>query len=82
MTTNQNITLTGNTKQSVLLETSTSFIVQNTSDSLLRFKIKDSDIQSGGVIKPFEKVEFNYDIEIWANSTNNKSIISLYIVRD
>lgn len=60
MTTNQNITLTGNTKQSVLLETSTSFIVQNTSDSLLRFKIKDSDIQSGGVINGYDIDRFSF----------------------
>lgn len=82
MTTNQSIILTGNVAQSVLLGTSTAFIVQNTSDKILRFKIKDSSVANGGVIEPFEKVEFNYDIDVWVDSKNNNSIVSLYIVRD
>jgi hypothetical protein len=82
MTTNQNIILTGNTSQSVLLGTSTAFIVQNTSDKILRFKVKDSTVANGGVFEAFEKIEFNYDIDVWVDSKNNKSIVSLYVVRD
>lgn len=82
MTTNQNINLTENISQSILLGTSTAFIVQNTSDKILRFKVKDSSVENGGVIEPFEKIEFNYDIDIWVDDKNNKSIVSLYVVRD
>ena len=55
MATDQNIILTGNTSQSVLLQGSTSFIVQNTSDKILRFKVKDSIIGTGGIFEAFEK---------------------------
>ena len=82
MATNQNIILTGNTSQSILLGTSTSFIVQNTSDKILRFKVKDSSIETGGIFEAFEKISFNYDIDVWVDNKDSNSVVSLYVLRD
>ena len=82
MATDQNIILTGNASQSVLLEGSTSFIVQNTSDKILRFKVKDSNIGTGGIFEAFEKISFNYDIDVWTDGKDSNSVVSLYVLRD
>ena len=82
MATNQNIILTGNTSQSVLLGTSTSFIVQNVSDKILRFKVKDSNIGTGGIFEAFEKIAFDYDIDVWVDSKDSNNETTLYVVRD
>ena len=82
MATNQNIVLTGNASQSVLLQDSTSFIVQNTSDKILRFKVKDSSVSTGGIFEAFEKIAFNYDIDVWTDGKDDNSVVLLYVLRD
>ena len=74
--TDTNITLVGNAPQDILLGSSSSFIVQNISNNDLRFKVKGSSVEHGGVLSPNESFSFVCDITIW---TNNAIV---YVIRD
>lgn len=54
--TDTNITLVGNAPQDILLGSSSSFIVQNISNNDLRFKVKGSSIEYGGILSPRESL--------------------------
>ncbi len=79
-TTNEDITLTGSDKTQVLIGASTAFIIQNTKNDTLRFKVKDSSVE-GGQIAPGATFEFNYDIDLWNPSGAGKPDIVVYLVR-
>ena len=74
--TDTNITLEGNAPQDILLGDSSSFIVQNISNCMVRFKVKGSSIEYGGVLSPYESLSFACDITIL---TNNAIV---YVIRD
>lgn len=74
--TDTNITLVGNAPQDILLGDSSSFIVQNISNCTVRFKVKGSSIEHGGVLSPYESLSFACDIIIWANNA------IVYVIRD
>ena len=74
--TDTNITLVGNAPQDILLGDSSSFIVQNISNRTVRFKVKGSSIEYGGILSPYESLSFACDIIIW---TNNAIV---YVIRD
>ena len=74
--TDTNITLVGNAPQDILLGDSFSFIVQNISNNDLRFKVKGSSIEYGGILSPYESLSFACDITIW---TDNAIV---YVIRD
>ena len=74
--TDTNITLVGNAPQDILLGNSSSFIVQNISNCTVRFKVKGSSTEYGGILSPYESLSFAYDIIIW---TNNAIV---YVIRD
>ena len=74
--TDTNIILTGNKPQDILLGGSSSFIVQNISNCTVRFKVKGSSIEHGGILSPYESLSFACDITIW---TNNAIV---YVIRD
>lgn len=74
--TDTNIILIGNKPQDILLGSSSSFIVQNISNNDLRFKVKGSSIEYGGILSPYESLSFACDITIW---TNNAIV---YVIRD
>jgi len=79
-TTNEDITLSGSDITVVSLTPSTAFIVQNTKNDTLRFKVKDSVVE-GGQIPPGESFEFNYDIDLWNPHGEGKPDIKVYLVR-
>ena len=74
--TDTNITLVDNVPQDILLGGSSSFIVQNISNCTVRFKVKGSSIDHGGILSPYESLSFACDITIW---TNNAIV---YVIRD
>ena len=74
--TNTNITLVDNAPQDILLGGSSSFIVQNISNCTVRFKVKGSSTDYGGILSPYESLSFACDITIW---TNNAIV---YVIRD
>ena len=74
--TDTNIILIGNKPQNILLGSSSSFIVQNISNCTVRFKVKGSSIEYGGILSPYESLSFACDITIW---TNNAIV---YVIRD
>ena len=74
--TDTNITLVGNAPQDILLGDSSSFIVQNISNCTVRFKVKGSSIEYGGILSPYESLGFACDIIIWANNA------IVYVIRD
>ena len=74
--TNTNITLVDNAPQDILLGGSSGFIVQNISNCTVRFKVKGSSIEYGGILSPYESLSFACDITIW---TNNAIV---YVIRD
>ena len=74
--TDTNITLVGNAPQDILLGDSSSFIVQNISNCTVRFKVKGSSIEHGGILSPYESLSFTCDIIIWANNA------IVYVIRD
>ena len=80
--TDTNIILTGNKQQDILLGASSSFIVQNVSNNDLRFKVKGSSVEHGGVLSPNESFSFAYDITVWANISLNTISSLIYIIRD
>ena len=74
--TDTNIILVGNKPQDILLGDSSSFIVQNISNCTVRFKVKGSSIEYGGILSPYESLSFACDIIIWANNA------IVYVIRD
>lgn len=74
--TDTNITLVDNIPQDILLGTSSSFIVQNILNSTVRFKVKGSSIEYGGILSPNESLSFACDITIWSNDA------IVYVIRD
>ena len=66
-----------NTPQNILLGDSNSFIVQNLSNNIIRFKLKDSDSE-GGIIPVYGTFSFAYDITVWSPTSSSL----LYIIRD
>lgn len=80
--TDTNITLVGNVPQDILLGNSSSFIVQNISNNDLRFKVKGSSVQYGGVLSPRESFSFANDITICADVSLDTISSLIYIIRD
>ena len=77
-----NITLVGKTPQDILLGTSSSFIVQNVSNNTLRFKVKGSSVNRGGVLSPNESFSFACDITVWAGISSDTANSLVYVIRD
>lgn len=74
-----NLDIPGGSKQDISLGESTSFIVQNTSNSKLGFKLKTSGEEvEGGEIDPGQATKFASSIMIW---TTDKANASVYILR-
>lgn len=80
--TDTNIILIGNKPQDILLGSSSSFIVQNISNNDLRFKVKGSSIQYGGVLPPRESFSFVCDITVCADISLDTIDSLIYIIRD
>ena len=80
--TDTNITLVGNAPQDILLGDSSSFIVQNISNRTVRFKVKGSSIEYGGILSPYESLSFACDITVWANISLDTISSLIYIIRD
>ena len=80
--TDTNIILVGNKPQDILLGASSSFIVQNISNSTVRFKVKGSSVEHGGVLSPNESFSFAYDITVCANISLDTISSLVYVVRD
>lgn len=81
-TTDQDLSLTGTTSIPVLIGASTAFIIQNTSNRKLKFKVKDS-ASNGGEIPPLQKYEFDYDIDLWVDDAPDANAkTEVYLVRD
>ena len=80
--TDTNITLVGNAPQDILLGDSSSFIVQNISNRTVRFKVKGSSIEYGGILSPRESFSFAHDITVWANISLDTISSLIYIIRD
>lgn len=77
--TDTNITLAGSIPQDILLGTSSSFIVQNISNNTVRFKVKGSSVEYGGVLSPKESFSFACDITVWTVIPIDTLI---YVIRD
>ena len=80
--TDTNITLVGNAPQDILLGSSSSFIVQNISNNDLRFKVKGSSVEYGGVLSPRESFSFADDITVWADISLDTISSLVYVIRD
>ena len=80
--TDTNITLVGNKPQNILLGSSSSFIVQNISNCTVRFKVKGSSIEYGGILSPRESFSFAHDITVWADISLDTISSLIYIIRD
>ena len=80
--TDTNIILIGNKPQNILLGSSSSFIVQNISNNDLRFKVKGSSVEHGGVLSPRETFSFAHDITVWAGISSDTANSLIYIIRD
>ena len=80
--TDTNIILVGNKPQDILLGASSSFIVQNISNSTVRFKVKGSSVAHGGVLSPNENFSFAHDITVWANISLDTISSLVYVIRD
>ena len=80
--TDTNITLVGNAPQDILLGSSSSFIVQNISNNDLRFKVKGSSVEYGGVLSPRESFSFADDITVWADISLDTISSLVYVTRD
>ena len=80
--TDTNIILVGNKPQNILLGSSSSFIVQNISNNDLRFKVKGSSIEYGGILSPRESFSFAHDITVWADISLDTISSLIYIIRD
>ena len=80
--TDTNITLVDNAPQDILLGASSSCIVQNISNSTVRFKVKGSSVEHGGVLSPNESFSFAHDITVWANISLDTISSLVYVIRD
>ena len=80
--TDTNIILVGNKPQDILLGASSSFIVQNISNSTVRFKVKGSSVEHGGVLSPNESFSFANDITVCANISLDTISSLVYVIRD
>ena len=80
--TDTNITLAGNTPQDILLGASSSFIVQNISNYTVRFKVKGSSVEYGGVLSSNESFSFACDITVWTEIPSDTSSSLIYVIRD
>ena len=80
--TDTNIILVGNAPQDILLGTSSSFIVQNISNCTVRFKVKGSSVEHGGVLSPNESFSFACDITVWTSMSSDTAKSLIYIIRD
>ena len=80
--TDTNIILIGNKPQDILLGASSSFIVQNVSNYTVRFKVKGSSIEHGGVLSPNESFSFSCDITVWTSKSSDTAKSLIYIIRD
>ena len=80
--TDTNMILIGNKPQNILLGSSSSFIVQNISNNDLRFKVKESSVQYGGVLSPRESFSFAHDITVCADVSLDTIDSLIYIIRD
>ena len=80
--TDTNITLTGKTPQDILLGASSSFVVQNVSNYTVRFKVKGSSVEHGGVLSPNESFSFACDITVWAGISSDTLGTLIYVIRD
>ena len=80
--TDTNIILVGNKPQDILLGASSSFIVQNISNSTVRFKVKGSSVEHGGVLSPNESFNFACDITVWAAISSDTASSLVYVIRD
>ena len=80
--TDTNIILVGNKPQDILLGASSSFIVQNISNCTVRFKVKGSSIEYGGILSPYESLSFACDITVCANISLNTISSLVYVIRD
>ena len=76
----EEIVLIGSASQDVLLSGNLSFTIQNTSNNVVRYKIKGSD-NKGGLILQGQKVSLSNDITIWANEKANE-LTNVYLYRD
>ena len=81
MATDSNVTLVGNNVATISLGSSTGIIVQNLSSNKVRFKVSGSSTEVGGIFEPFEKLEFNYDIDVWADDVYFQNDIKLYVLK-
>ena len=71
---NNNLNIPGGSTVDILLETSTSFMAQNTSDFKIGFKLKASaDDVSGGELGPGEVMKFAESITVWTLNKANAS---------
>jgi head-tail adaptor len=80
-TTDENITLIGNTKQDVLLSTSSSFIVENFQGIYLKWRIKGTTTGEGNM-SPYERIKFDYDVEVWNQTSSPTEQSKIHIIRD
>ena len=80
--TDTNINLVGYTPQDILLGASSSFVVQNVSNYTVRFKVKGSSVEHGGVLSPNESFNFACDITVWAGISSDTASSLIYIIRD
>ena len=79
--TNLSLSLLGTTPQDVLLGSSQSFTVQNTSKTdTVNYKLKDSTT-FGGELKPNETMEFYKDTTFFVNNVNDSVATVLYVVK-
>ena len=80
--TDTNIILEGYMTQDILLGVSSSFIVQNVSNNDLRFKVKGSSVEYGGILSPRDSFSFACDITVWANISLDTISSLVYVIRD
>ena len=80
-TTDENITLIGSTKQTILLSTSNHFIVENFQGIYLKWRIKGTTTGEGN-ISPYERIKFDYDVEVWNETGNATEQAKIHIIRD
>lgn len=73
----ENIVLQAGVPQDILLDTSSSFIVQNISNIYCRYKVKDGNATVGGIAKPGVPYKFASDMTFESDQT-----ATLYIIRD
>ena len=48
----------------------------------MRFKVKGSSVENGGVLSPNESFSFAHDITVWANISLDTISSLVYVIRD